>query len=393
MLMKKIWFLMLGLLAMVSCEQEDLDSMVKGNAQQVQTRAATSAADFDPINELSNSGVPLNIINVGNSSRKYLSCVKSGDKVDLFTKDDGSMRQRWQIYSGGIALVGGNSMIPPPMAGNFPQVFIRPNSSTGETYPKLGLGSFPFSHGFETLNNGNCCIYRSPKTSSDTKYYLQSETRSGSGLKYKNSPYTDLAQWKLVPVGEFNLVDMDYVKSEIDGDIVNRKDQFLMGAIFPSEPFDIEHTLTVNETVRESSTFNETSSVSTMNQSSFHWSSQSGQAPLPVVTLSGDVSTTTTSSESVSYTRTGGYDVSVSQSFKVVIPANTKCRVEVLKISYNTSLTYIATLEKVDGGLASGKRFKIKGKWNGIVTTYLYYNIYRFDDNELLSTRIVDAEV
>lgn len=388
--MKKIWFLMLGLLAMVSCEQEDLDSMVKGNAQQVQTRAATSVADFDPISELNN--IPVNILNVGNTSRKYLSCVKSGDKVDLFTKDDGSMRQRWSMMFGRITLCGGNTSFPPvqPGAGYFIEVY--PNSQTGETYPKLALKGWGMIHGFETMSNGNCYIYRVPSTSSESKVYLQSDTKTGSGLKYKYNRLTDLAQWKFVPVGEFRLVDMEYVKSEVDGDIVNRKDQFLMGAIFPAEPFDIEHTLTVNETVRESSTFSETTAVSTMNQSSFHWSSQSGQAPLPIVTLSGDVSTTTTSSESISYTHTGDYNVSVSQSFKVVIPANTKCRVEVLKISYNTSLTYIATLEKVDGGLA-GLKFKIKGKWNGIVTTYLYYNIYRFDDNELLSTRIVDAEV
>lgn len=388
MLMKKIWFLMLGLLAMVSCEQEDLDSMVKGNAQQVQTRAATSVADFDPISELNN--IPVNILNVGNTSRKYLSCVKSGDKVDLFTKDDGSMRQRWVMMSNRLILFGGNTSFPtiPPFPGMYTEVY--PNTLTGETYPKLVMKGPGMGHGFETMQNGYCYIYVT--ASSGSKMYLQSNTKSGSDLKYRYNRSTDLAQWKFVPVGEFRLVDMEYVKSEVDGDIVNRKDQFLMGAIFPAEPFDIEHTLTVNETVRESSTFSETTAVSTMNQSSFHWSSQSGQAPLPVVTLSGDVSTTTTSSESISYTHTGDYNVSVSQSFKVVIPANTKCRVEVLKISYNTSLTYIATLEKVDGGLA-GIKFRIKGKWNGIVTTYLYYNIYRFDDNELLSTRIVNAEV
>ena len=52
MLMKKIILLLVGLLAMFSCEQEDLEGIVKSDTEQVQTRAATSIADFDPISEL-----------------------------------------------------------------------------------------------------------------------------------------------------------------------------------------------------------------------------------------------------------------------------------------------------------------------------------------------------
>ena len=72
MLMKKIALLLFGLLAMFSCEQEDLEG-IKSNTVQVQTRAVTSIADFAPINEL--TGIPMNILNVGNTRRSYLSCV------------------------------------------------------------------------------------------------------------------------------------------------------------------------------------------------------------------------------------------------------------------------------------------------------------------------------
>lgn len=93
--MKKIALLLVGLLAMFSCEQEDLEAIAKSDIEQMQTRATTSIADFDPINEL--AGIPMNILNVGNTSRRYLSCEKSGTGVDLYTKDDGSMRQQWMF--------------------------------------------------------------------------------------------------------------------------------------------------------------------------------------------------------------------------------------------------------------------------------------------------------
>lgn len=45
--MKKISLLLVGLLAMFSCEQEDLDSIVNSGTGQIETRAvASSIADF-----------------------------------------------------------------------------------------------------------------------------------------------------------------------------------------------------------------------------------------------------------------------------------------------------------------------------------------------------------
>lgn len=387
MLMKKISLLLVGLLAMFSCEQEDLEGIVKSDTEQVQTRATmSSTADFNQITEL--DGIPVNILNVGNTSRRYLSCAPSGSEMSLYTEDDGSLRQRWYVRSGNIILVGGNSSISsPPFTPT-----VKPNDSKTEPILAGAIGSFiPANFSFIPSGNNYYIKYATFSLSSP-ELYLQSDTQNGTVLKFKTPHSTDLALWRMVPVGEFRLIDVEYVKSEFDGDFINRRDQFIMGAIFPGEPFDVEHTLTVSETVRESSTFNETNGVSTQNQSAFHWSSQSGQAPLPVVSISGDLSTSITSSHSTNYTSTGGYDVAVSQTFKVVIPANTTCRVEVLKMSYNTTLTYVATLEKADGAEA-GEKFRIKGKWVGIVTTFLYYNIYRDEDNKLLDTRVLDSEI
>lgn len=107
--------LLLGLLALMACEQQELEYM-ENNAgidmatPAVQTRAATnSISDFDPLSEL--EGIPLNIINVGNSKNKYLSAKTSDNKVVLYNKDDGSGRQIWHLGMDNIiTLKKGNSL-------------------------------------------------------------------------------------------------------------------------------------------------------------------------------------------------------------------------------------------------------------------------------------------
>lgn len=110
--MKKEFLLLLFLFAFISCEQNDgLDYLDSSNIENMPTagiksRATQNIADFDPIKELEN--IPVNIMNVGNSRNKFLSCTEKGDKVDLYKKDDGSLRQRWYLKNGNIILVGGH---------------------------------------------------------------------------------------------------------------------------------------------------------------------------------------------------------------------------------------------------------------------------------------------
>lgn len=385
MLMKKISLLLVGLLAMFSCEQEDLEGIVKSDTEQVQTRAATSIADFDPITELAN--IPVNVINVGGTRYKYLTVGATGNFVWLAETDDGSMRQRWYLKNGNLILVGGNSSMPINMG-------VAPNDK--KEYPILLGMTTPFLPSFSPfIKNGDYYNIKGvlPVIGGFGSYedagYLQAKDENSSDLKYRKTNSSAISRWKVIPVGEYRIVDILYEKSVEAGDFINQKDQFIKGAIIPARPEAVEHTITVSEKVTESSTFTETSGVTTQNQSSFNWGVQAGKAPLPVISFGGDLSTTTTSSHSVSYTDTGTYETSVSQTFKVLVPANKSCTIEVLKMSYNTSLTYVVTLEKRDGGEA-GEKFRIKGKWDGILTTYLYYNMYETGTDKLIETRVIE---
>ena len=372
MLMKKIALLLVGLLVMFSCEQEDWNGIVDSNTTQVQTRATTSIADFDPIAELAN--VPVNVINVGNTKYKYLTVGPTGKDVWLTETDDGSMRQRWYLKGGNLVLVGGNSF---PIGS--PVVVPELNKD----YPVLGGYSAPFvCSPFKAYNDDSYYIEGfSPVPGPLISYvyagYLQAKDETSSDLKYRTSNSSAISRWKVVPVGEYRIVNMEYV--ETAGDFINRKDQSIDGAIVPniSATQEIEHSISISKTAREKSSFTEAEGISTTEGSSFNLN---GGLDVGIINIGigGTIDNSTTSSRTVTYGTEEEYTVNVTQTFKIIIPPMTTYRIEVLKMSYDASVTYVATLEKMDGN-DKGQRFKIKGKWDGIVTTYLYYNLYIMD--------------
>lgn len=378
MLMKKISLLLVGLLAMFSCEQEDLEGIVKSDTEQVQTRAVTSIADFDPLTELAN--IPVNVINVGGAKYKYLTVGPTtvGGYVWLAETDDGSMKQRWYVRNGNLILAMGNSSIcvVPEKNREYPVLgllspFMRSPfvEYNGDSYKIKGFS--PKLVGFETVDAG----------------YLQAKNENSSDLKYRPDNSSAISRWKVVPVGEYRIVNMEYV--ETSGDFIDRKDQSIDGAIVPntSATQEIEHSISVSRTAREKSNFTEAEGVSTHEGSSFNLN-LGLKVGIVNIGFGGTIDNSTTSSRTVTYGTEEEYTVNVTQTFKIIIPPMTTYSIEVLKMSYNASVTYVATLEKMDGD-DKGRRFKIKGKWDGIVTTDLYYNLYIKDTNELVESKII----
>lgn len=375
--MKKISLLLVGLLAMFACEQEELEGIVKSDTEQVQTRAATSIADFNPLTEVAN--IPVNIINMGSAKYKYLTAGSTivGELVWLAEGDDGSMKQRWYVRNGNIVLAMGNDAI-------------NVTPKTGGDYPVLGLAS-PFMRSPFISYNGVFYNIQGflPKMGIGYDFvgYLQAKDENSSDLKYRPDNSSAISRWKIVPVGEYRIVNMEYV--ETAGDFINRKDQSIDGAIVPntSATQEIEHSISISKTAREKSSFTEAEGISTHEGSSFNLN-LGLKVGIVNIGVGGTIDNSTTSSRTVTYGTEEEYTVNVTQTFKIIIPPMTTYRIEVLKMSYDASVTYVATLEKMDGN-DKGHRFKIKGKWDGIVTTDLYYNLYIMDTNELVETKII----
>lgn len=376
MLMKKISLLLMSFLALSSCEQGEMDYYVKSDVEQVKTRATSSIADFNPLSEL--AYIPVNVINVGSLSSKYLTVGSSevGARVRLASTDDGSLKQRWFVRNGNLILAMGNNSIAivPKTNGDPVLGLVSPFSSSpfveckSNFYNIRGIaGMWPSS-----VNLG--CLQAKDKNSSDVRYAADSSS--------------DIAYWQVVPVGEFNIVKMEYEKSVTYNDFIEQQDVYVEGAVFGDLPSEVQHVFNVSHSKTAKSSFSKAVGVTVQKQNSFGFSLGIGDASKVHIGFDGKISNTITSAETLTWGEETIETMTVSQTFTVPIPAHTPCRVEILWRTFRASITYVATLEKVDG-IAAGERFRIKGKWNGVTTSDLYYNIYNTENNKLINTKAI----
>ena len=171
-------------------------------------------------------------------------------------------------------------------------------------------------------------------------------------------------------------------------DFIEQQDIYIEGATLGDSPREVEHVFNVSHSKTSKSSFTKAEGIAIQSQNSFGFSLGFGDASKVHIGFNGEISKTITSSETLTWGKETTEAMSVSQTFTVPIPVHTPCRVEILWRTFRASITYVATLEKVDG-IAAGKRFRIKGKWNGVTSSDLFYNIYDIVDNKLLDTRTV----
>lgn len=366
--MKKIGLLLVGVLALFSCEQEELDSFVKSDVPEVQTRAASSIADFDLIAEL--DGIPVNILNVGNTSRKYLSCVKEGNKVDLFTRDDGSGRQRWKItkqnMSSELAILlekGNSGMTSNKLVALAPDPYAftllgRKDKPTNVKLIFLDKSSMLPGFGFIPLADGKCFIGAVYGEFPYFPTHLRSQSSTSSNLSFNDDNSTDLSKWKLVPVGEYELVDLEYVRVTVDN--------FEPSELICDHDEYTNHTSSVDTwnysvttTYTETSNFSKTEGVSVS-------VSQGMSVGLPNILGKGSIINFNTtiqqqSSQSWTYGTSKTQTVTKTRTGQISVQPGETVRLEALLTMYKGSLTYVATLRKI----GDTKTFKVRGKWSG----------------------------
>lgn len=375
--MKKLKLALLAAIAALpllqSCNDDLNDIPTPSNAIK---QRGTQEIYFNPISELRD--IPINIINLGNTKNKYLSAAPTGNKITVYNRDDGSLRQRWNTF---FALQGGNSYNNKP--GWVP--VLEPSSFNNECNPTLMLAeqSHPFSSVFLSLipntsyyhiQHGSDIIVSSSPSLNNPILYLQSTTRTGTGLKFKTTGTdSDLAMWTIQPVGEYKVVDITYLA--LEEDILSRNDQRVDRATIENGKNEsIMYHYMINGSYNESSNFSKTEGISVA-------VTETVQIGIPIISgSSGSISSTQTSSKSWTFGKSESKTKTVQHSLDIPVPANSRTRVEAYMTSYNLSVTYIATLQS----LTSNKTFRVKGKWDGITTSELYCKTWDESTNKLL---------
>lgn len=359
--MKKILFTVFCLFVFLSCEQENVLPDSRAESSENELPSLRSASDIpDAIDQL--SGIPVNIKAVVNG--KYLSADFIGSRINLVSRDDGSLRQRWNvelrhdnIYHAFVTLVGGNSsysngLLSVVHSGSnyFPQLL--------EYIPLANTNIFKSGDGisYNILTAGD------PPTFPDLfpKYrYLQPKNSSSNEIvaDYPENK-GDLIKWDIIPVDEFRIEDITYDLTTNDK-LTVIPTQIATKTLVNDTDLPATRVISFQESITNESSFSNLEGLKVSISTST--SAKVGIGDF----FEGSFNSETTSEKSWTYT-VGGKETqtySISESITQDVPPRTTIKAQLMATKYDATLTYIAKLY----GIHTGKTIYLKGKWNGAV--------------------------
>lgn len=367
--MKKNLFLFLlsFFFILFSCEKDDfVENSIETQKNTVSVTRAVNVPS--PLDQL--AGIPVNIRNA--ASKKYLSTASKGDKVDLYTKDDGSLRQRWYVSHDAITLVGGNRDYPGGVIACLSFTSNRPllmPPSPLLMLPSLARTQDPSSYRIEYI-------------SFDFKMYgLQPENENSNTLIFSpNGLDQRIAMWEVYPIDEFRIVNITYDLTTDDKLVVIPK---LLSSRNLDNDTDVPATRTFSfqETISSESSFAKTEGLNVN-------SSTSVKFGLPGFKEGGfDFGVSTGKNWSYTVGQKEIQTFTVSETITQEIPARTSIIAEFVATEYQASLTYIAQMV----GVNTGKTIYLKGRWDGVVVQESKIRLY-YPNGQLMKSISVNPK-
>lgn len=358
-LMKKILVLLTSMLLLVSCQNDFDDEFDKDLTNALQTKSSVSVPSV--LSQL--SGIPVNIrLKSGNQNYSYLSTSKKNSTVDLHVIDDGSLRQRWLISSGGASIkVEGGAYINGYLTTiGTPRVPIITNIDSRN----IGMFKGPTESTYHIYIS-----YIEPSTFQQVKAYLYSVDAENRDLAFAEENKTGGRHvWEIIPVESFEILDVKFAQEVTDRVAPSLKFIRAYNLSNINGPSPLTHTFNVSEEYTESSTFGKTEGLTTTSKIS---NSTSFKIGLPLIGGDGKVDTEMTTEKSWTYSenRTVTNKKTISDTFGYTAPPYTNIRIDLYLMVYDLNVTYIMTLK----GNKSGRIIKLKGKWEGVESTEFTY--------------------
>ncbi len=367
--MRKVLFLLSSFLFLWSCEQDDfIAEMPIAEENTVQTRAESSIADFNPTDELYDAEIPINIVNILTS--KYLAVDDSRRAVLSNTVNDKTQwycYKQWIKYGGTLSGIGGY-MVP----------LLTRNTLNGADYPYVGGAIPPAEFGCYFSYNSSANNYTidgypmNPLPDPLNTASLKPENANSNTLIFDKNK-SDLSYWQICPVGEYELVDIEYVRTTVDDFELNSATQVStnvnnFGELTQSFNVDLSYDWS------QGSKYSKTEGVTTTITSGLN---------IGLPNLVGQDSSVgfneTISSQSIK-SHTFGEDITetvhVGLTANISVPPHSVYRAVCVSYIHGGTLTYVATLKN----LINGKNFRVKGKWEGDAFVHNEISIYDVTD-------------
>lgn len=168
--------------------------------------------------------------------------------------------------------------------------------------------------------------------------------------KYNNSPRQEFA---IVPVENFEVESVQYI---IDASAVlsRQPDVVIRERYTNNTSLQQSFKFNVNETYKETSTFNRKTSYNVNVTTSF-------KCKVPFIS-SGEIKTSVTEGQDFTYGESDEKTFTINREYPVNVPPYEVAELTLTLFKYNMDVEYVATCR----GLVSGKRIQIKGRWTGV---------------------------
>lgn len=171
-------------------------------------------------------------------------------------------------------------------------------------------------------------------------------------------------QFNIIPNDDFTVesVYLDYHDAQI-----TNTSPFLIkdGTVENNTSNDMQQTLTFSETESESTSFRETNGITTKKTGNLNL----GISLFRIVEIGGSYNIEQSSQETVEYSNSSSRDLTVTESFNIVVPPQTIVTYKLMVTKHAANVAYTAEVK----GVSSQKVMEITGIYSGVdySSTYL----------------------
>lgn len=387
-----------------SCTTDLLEqeNTIVNNSENIELLTRAGDIDFNPLSELKD--IPVYIINTGNTQNQYLTAHMPDNpedphaicEIDITQKNDTnpSYSKQWNITANSylrsamatscdIYIAEESHTYAGPIAAH---MYLQPADPTKpETRPITSTTNSPYSTFYCTPISGTpyytlSNIYSTGggiMRSSMNTLYLQSSGKTGNAAKFSTQNNSQLSKWSIQPVGEYEVVNIQYMKTAED--IFTRSDQVVYKTTIKNDRnTDITYHLTISGNYSESTTSSQTEGVTVS-------VSQTSKIGLPIISAEGSVSSSETTSKTWSFGETEDKTLSINHTLDIPMPPHTDSIVDAYMVSHTGTVSFIATLKKID----SNKQFRVKGKWTGVTVSEFHCEARDIKNGSILKSEAI----
>ncbi|MDE6754067.1 MAG: aerolysin family beta-barrel pore-forming toxin [Muribaculaceae bacterium] len=329
--------------------------------KQVKTRALSTYSElYEELKQLDQ--IPIYLQIKGNTSTKhFLNSNGEGMELTFENYKDNNISQQFYIKTlpaaTGIPYMIYSKQTNTPIslgsysnAPNIKVVYVKPSGNTSTFGASWDIRYGEYSNESFIIENQDYPRQGSSGSSYDIYYSVISANDSKVSLdKYLKLPKQEFS---IIPVENFkvesltfntDIATLSYIPNKIFSDKFTNKG-----------PIDQNHTFTISDSYRETSSFNRRTTYNVNVTTKF-------KVKVPFI-VNGEISTSISEGQDFTYGETEENTVTINRSYPIIVPANYVAQMTLTLTRYTMDVEYCA----VCVGLTSGRKIKIKGTWNGV---------------------------